>query len=210
MNELALIFRRLGIDTLEVLETAGAASARAAGGRPGRGLNGKAVISGQSQLALGRRTDNIRRSSLEQPPRPACPPTKKPISASSRSSRRKRTSASASWPSTSSPPKPSEKGFASPAPISPAPLGTGASPTRARETWYVVRTKPRQESRAREHLARQGFLSCNRAPVPLFETGQCVVVSGGRRSSFLGALVRRIQTFGGGVFWKTRRLIQGR
>lgn len=25
------------------------------------------------------------------------------------------------------------------------------------ETWYVVQTKPRQEFRAREHLARQGF-----------------------------------------------------
>lgn len=34
--------------------------------------------------------------------------------------------------------------------------GMNASPAQA-EAWYVVLTKPRKESRAREHLARQGF-----------------------------------------------------
>ena len=127
--------------------------------------------------------------------------------------------------------------------------GMSALLARAPEAWYVVQTRPRQELRAREHLARQGFrcvlpllrvekirrrirqwideplfarylfielggahakwnvlrstrgvsqvvrfggvpakvpfewmnafLSCDRAPVRLFDTGQRVVVTGG-------------------------------
>lgn len=49
---------------------------------------------------------------------------------------------------------------------------------RLNANWYLIQTKPRQEARAEEHLARQGF-ECYR---PLTESTPAVVPAGTRAS----------------------------